>query len=143
MTSLDFDVYVRATPQQVWNALTDPAMVPRWRLGMTFRTDWQPGSPLTTRSPDGEGSVQQAVPGQHLSYDWRQTDEPDLNGGRPSVVSFDLDPMGEVTHLNVVHGGLDPDGELLKIVKPGWPMRLSSLKSLIETGEPLTFPRGD
>ncbi|MGW7367636.1 SRPBCC domain-containing protein [Streptomyces sp. NPDC054841] len=140
MTSLVFDLYVRATPQEVWAALTDPAMVPRWRFGMTFETDWQAGSPLTTRSPDGQGSVQQAVHAQHLVYDWHQTDQPDLNGGRPSVVSYELDPMGEVTHLNVVHGGLDPEGEFLKIVKPGWPMLLSSLKSLIETGEPLNFP---
>ncbi|MFE7773680.1 SRPBCC domain-containing protein [Streptomyces sp. NPDC057445] len=142
MTSLDFDVYVRATPQEVWTALTDPAMVPRWRLGMTFETDWQAGSVLTTRSPDGEGSVQQAVPGQRLVYDWSQTGEPDLNGGRQSVVSFELEAMGEVTRLNVVHGGLDPDGEFLKIVKPGWPMLLSSLKSLVETGRPLAFPVG-
>ncbi|MGP3926758.1 SRPBCC domain-containing protein [Streptomyces sp. 8N616] len=141
MTTLTFDFYVRATPEKVWEALTDPALVPRWRFGMSFETDWQAGSPLVSRSPDGTGTVAESVPGRRLVYDWSQTDQPEANGGHPSTVSFDLGPMGEVTHLAVVHSDLDPDGLFLKVVRPGWPMLLSSLKSLLETGEPLPFRR--
>ena len=56
-----------------------------------------------------------------------------------SVVRFDLVAMGQVTQLTVNHRGLDPGGSLLKVITPGWPMILSSLKSLVETGEPLEF----
>lgn len=55
------------------------------------------------------------------------------------MVRFDLVAMGQVTRLKVSHFGLEPDGPLLKAIAPGWPMILSSLKSLMETGEPLTF----
>ena len=142
MTSLAFDIYIRATPEKVWDALTDPALVPRWRLGMSFQTDWQPGSPLTSRSPDGTGTVQEAAPAQRLVYTWAQTDRPETNGGQASTVAFELTPMGAVTRLHVVHDGLAPDGEFLRVVRPGWPMILSGLKSLLETGEPLAFDTG-
>lgn len=52
---------------------------------------------------------------------------------------FDLVAMGQVTRLTVNHRGLDPGGSLPKVITPGWPMILSSLKSLVETGEPLEF----
>lgn len=138
-TTLAFDLYIRATPEAVWHALTDPATVPRWRFGLTFDTDWRPGSPLTSRSPDGTGTVLESVAGQRLRYDWTQADRPDDNGGHPSVVCFDLTPVGGTTRLEVSHGDLASDGAFLRVVRPGWPMILSSLKSLIETGEPLSF----
>ncbi|MDP4503726.1 SRPBCC domain-containing protein [Nonomuraea turcica] len=139
MESLHVDLYLRASPDDVWAALTDPQLVPRWRFGMSFQTDWQPGSPLSSRSPNGDGTVLQAVRGRGLVYEWSQTDQPQANGGHPSTVSFELTPMGEVTRLTVVHSDLESEGAFLKVVAPGWPMILSSLKSLIETGEPLSF----
>jgi uncharacterized protein YndB with AHSA1/START domain len=138
-TALTFDLYLRATPDAVWQALTDPAIVPRWRFGLTFDTDWQAGSPLTTKSPDGTGTVLESVAGQRLRYDWTQADHPEDNGGHPSVVSFELTPMGEVTRLAVSHRDLATDGAFVRVVRPGWPMILSGLKSLVETGEPLPF----
>jgi uncharacterized protein YndB with AHSA1/START domain len=139
-TALTFDVYLRATPDQVWMALTEPALVPRWRFGMSFDTDWQAGSPLTTRSPDGVGTVLESSPGQRLAYDWEQPDAPEANGGHRSTVSFEIDEMGSTTHLRVVHSDLEQDGAFCRIVTGGWPMILSSLKSMLETGAPLTFP---
>jgi uncharacterized protein YndB with AHSA1/START domain len=136
---LTFDLYLHAAPAQVWHAITDPEMVPRWRLGMSFDTDWRPGSSLTSRRPDGVGTVHESVPGERLRYDWIQPDAPEVNGGHPSTVVFTLTPMGAVTRLTVVHRDLAPDGAFVAIVTPGWPMILSSLKSLVETGEPLPF----
>ncbi len=139
-TTLTFDTYVRATPDQVWQALTDPALVPRWRFGMTIDTSWQKGAPLTSRSPDGAGTVLAAAPGQHLTYDWEQSGVPGANGGHRSAVSFELAPMGGITHLRTAHSDLEEDDRFCRIVAGGWPMMLSSLKSLLETGEPLAFP---
>lgn len=98
-TTLTFDLYVRARPDQVWQALTDPGVMPRWRFGLSFQTSWQPGSQLRGRSPDGEGTVLDAVPGRRLRYDWERRDAPEANGGHRSTVSFELTPMGEITHL--------------------------------------------
>jgi uncharacterized protein YndB with AHSA1/START domain len=140
MTTLTFDTYVRATPDQVWQALTGPTTVPRWRFGMTFDTSWQTGAPLTSQAPDGAGTVLEASPGQRLTYDWEQSGAPGGNGGHRSTVSFELAPMGEITHLRTVHSDLEEDDPFCRIVTSGWPMILSSLKSLLETGEPLAFP---
>jgi uncharacterized protein YndB with AHSA1/START domain len=139
MTQLTFDTYIRATPENIWRALTDPAITPRYRFGLSFDTDWRPGSPLTSHSPDGQGVVHDSVPGQRLAYSWTESAKPEANGGHPSTVIFELTPVGEVTRLTTTHDNLAPDGPFLQIVRPGWPMILSALKSLLETGEPLTY----
>src|SRR5262249_29332189 len=103
MTSLAFDIYLRATPQQVREVVAEPGLVPRWLSGMPFR-------------PAGEED-----PGR-LTCEWLQTDHLEINGGCTSVVRFDFVAMGQVTRLMVNHKGLDPDGSLLKVIAPGWPM---------------------
>src|ERR1700676_4968521 len=105
-TTLTFDTYVRATPEQVWQALTGPTTVPRWRFGMCFDTSWQTGAPLTSQSPDGTGTVVEAAPGQLLAYDWERSG---ADGGNRSTVTFELAPMGEITHLRTVHSDLEED----------------------------------
>jgi Activator of Hsp90 ATPase homolog 1-like protein len=120
VTCLAFGIYLRATPQQVCEALADPALVPGWLAGMSS-------------GPAGDNDP------RRLTCEWLLTDYLEINGGRVSVVRFDLVAMGQVTRLTVHHRGLDPSGSLLKAVTPGWPMILSSLKSLVETGEPLEF----
>lgn len=120
MTSLAFDIYLRATPDRVREVLAASGLVPRWLSGVPYR----PGGKEDPR---------------RLSCEWLQTDHLEINGGCSSVVRFDCVAMGQVTHLTVDHRGLDPAGSLLKVVRPGWPLILSSLKSLVETGRPLEF----
>jgi uncharacterized protein YndB with AHSA1/START domain len=125
MTSLSFDIYLRSTPERVWAVLTDPAVVLSERIGMSFQAGWDARHMFPSRTD--------------LVCEWLQTDHLGANDGHPSVVSFALTAMGEVTRLSMVHTDLAPDGSFLKVVAPGWPMLLSSLKSLVETGEPLEF----
>jgi hypothetical protein len=120
MTSLAFDIYLRATPRQVCRALADPALVPGWLAGMSS-------------GPAGEEDP------RRLTCEWLLADYFEINGGCASVVRFDLVAMGQVTRLTVNHRGLDPGGSLLTVITPGWPMILSSLKNLVETGEQLEF----
>ena len=120
MTGLVFGIYLRATPQRVCRALADPALVPGWLSGL-------PAGPAGEEDP------------RRLTCEWLLSDYLEINGGCASVVRFDLVAMGQVTRLTVSHRGLDPGGLLLKAITPGWPMILSSLKSLVETGEPLEF----
>jgi uncharacterized protein YndB with AHSA1/START domain len=138
MTSLTFDIYVRSTPERVWAVLTDPGKVPAGRFGMSFHTDCDARHQVPGQRPDDE-TVTESAAGRRLTGEWLQTGHLKANGGHPSVVSFELTAMGEVTRLSLVHSHLTPDGSYLKVVAPGWPMLLSSLKSLVETGEPLEF----
>ena len=120
MTTLSFDIYLRGTPQEVHAAVIDPVLVPRWLTGMQFH-------------PDGEEDP------RRLTCEWLQTDYLGSNGGSASVVRFEFVAMGEVTRLTMTHRNLMPGGSYLKVLAPGWPMILSSIKSLVETGEPLKF----
>jgi hypothetical protein len=122
LTSLSFVIYLRGTPRQVRTVLTDPALVPRWLIGTQFH-------------PDAEEDA------LRLNCDWLQTDHLAANGGFASVVRFEFVAMGQVTRLTVTHRDLVADGSFLKVVAAGWPMILSSLKTLIETGKPLEFRR--
>jgi hypothetical protein len=118
--SLSFDIYLRAAPQQVRAVLADPALAPRWLAGIRF----QPG-----REEDP----------QRLTCEWLQSDHLEANGGSASVVRFESVSMGLVTRLTVTHRDLVPGGSFLNLLASGWPMILSGLKSLIETGRPLEF----
>jgi Activator of Hsp90 ATPase homolog 1-like protein len=120
MTSLAFGICLRAAPPRVCQALADPALVPGWLSGMSS-------------GPAGEEDP------RRLTCEWLLADYLEINGGCASVVRFDLVAVGQVTRLTVHHRGLDPGGSLLTVITPGWPMILSSLKSLVETGEPLQF----
>jgi uncharacterized protein YndB with AHSA1/START domain len=120
MTSLRFAIYLRSTPQQVRAVLSDPALMPRWLVGTQYHTDAE-------EDP------------QRLSCEWLQTDHLDANGGSASFVRLEFVAMGQVTRLTVIHRDLVSGGSFLKVVTAGWPMILSSLKSLIETGKPLEF----
>ena len=122
LTSLNFVIYLRGTPRQVRAVLTDPALVPRWLAGTQFH-------------PDVEADP------RRLSCEWLQSDHFAANGGSASVVRFEFVAMGQVTRLTVTHRDLLVDGSFLKVVSAGWPMILSSIKSLIETGKPLEFRR--
>lgn len=120
MASLTFDIYLRATPQQVRAMLTSPVLLPGWLSGIEFH-------------PTEEHNQ------RRLTCEWLQADHLAVNGGAASVVRFEFTAMGEVTRLTVNHRDLTPGSSLLKVVAAGWPMILSSLKSLAETGEPLEF----
>jgi hypothetical protein len=120
VTSLSFAIYLRGTPRQARAVLTDPGLAPRWLSGTQFH-------------PDAEEDP------RRLSCEWLQSDHLDANGGSASVVRFDFVAMGQVTRLTVTHRDLLTGSSFLKVVSAGWPMILSSLKSLIETGKPLEF----
>ena len=122
MTSLSFAIYLRGTPRQVRAVLTDPALVPRWLAGTQLHSDTEEDF-------------------RRLTCEWLQTDHLEANGGSASVVRLEFVAMGQVTRLTVTHRDLLADGSFLKLVTAGWPMILSSLKSLIETGKPLEFRR--
>jgi len=120
MTTLSFDIYLRATPQQVRATVIDGTLVPGWLTGAQFH-------------PDGEEAS------RRLTCEWLQTDHLDSNGGSASVVRLEFVAMGQVTRLTVTHRNLMPGGSFLKVVARGWPMIMSSIKSLVETGKPLEF----
>jgi DNA-binding transcriptional ArsR family regulator/uncharacterized protein YndB with AHSA1/START domain len=149
-----YTTYIRTTPERLWQALTDPSFTRRW-WQTAFETDWAVGSPMTWDNngiiiADPEQVVLESDPYRRLAYTWhtftsefkeRMDDElvAKLAGERRSRVAFDIEPVGEMAKLTVVHDELGSTAATM--VRNGWPIFLSSLKTLLETGEALASTR--
>jgi uncharacterized protein YndB with AHSA1/START domain/DNA-binding transcriptional ArsR family regulator len=147
-----YTTYINTTPERLWQALTDPAFTRRyWET--TLETDWRVGSAMTwdnhgVRITDPDQVVLESEPYRRLSYTWHSfTPEwarshgfsdallATLAGEPRSKVTFDIEPHGQTVKLTVTHDGFDPGSAVLELVSGGWPQLLSSLKTLLETGE--------
>jgi uncharacterized protein YndB with AHSA1/START domain/DNA-binding transcriptional ArsR family regulator len=139
-----YTTYIRTTPERLWQALTEPAFTRRYWLGTTFESDWQPGSAITVTLGDGrvaddpEQVVLESVPYSRLAYTWHNTTATCAGGGAPeprSKVAFDLEDLGGLVKLTVIHDGFEPGSKVLESISGGWPRVLADLKTLLETGE--------
>jgi uncharacterized protein YndB with AHSA1/START domain/DNA-binding transcriptional ArsR family regulator len=145
-----YTTYINASPQRLWQALTDPAFTSRyWQT--TFETDWTPGSQMTWHNrgvtiADPEQVVLESDPYRRLAYTW-QTITPEfaatvgfddeffarVTKEPRSKVTFNIEETDDGVKLTVVHDGLQPGGALFESISGGWPIVLSSLKTLLET----------
>ncbi|HSK89683.1 MAG TPA: metalloregulator ArsR/SmtB family transcription factor [Euzebyales bacterium] len=156
MADADFvyTTYIRTTPERLWQALIDPAFTRRY-WGVTFETDWNVGSAMVweergSRTADPAQVVLESEPHRRLSYswhtftpEWAQANGIDdevlttVAGERRSTVTFEIEPLGPMVKLTVIHGDFDPGSTVREMVSAGWPELLASLKTLLETGDPL------
>lgn len=153
--SFVYTTYISTTPERLWQALTEPAFTKRyWET--TFTTEWTAGSPMTWDNhgvvlTDPEQVVVQSDPFRRLAYTWHSF-TPELGerfgwddalvatlAAEPrSTVAFEIEPAGDgVVKLTVVHDGFTPASTVAQMVSAGWPNVIASLKTLLETGEPL------
>jgi DNA-binding transcriptional ArsR family regulator/uncharacterized protein YndB with AHSA1/START domain len=151
-----YTTFIRTTPEQLWRGLTDPAFTRRY-WGVTFDSDWKTGSTYALRIEkggvtiaDSAQAVLESSPYRRLSYTWH-TFSPEwaaanqvgdehlakVASERRSTVTFDLEPLGDMVKLTVVHDGFEPGSAVLPGVSEGWPRVLSGLKTLLETGDAL------
>jgi len=162
-TTFMYTTYIHATPERVWQGLTDPAFTARyWRHplsgGVSYRSDWQKGSTYDVAYEevglvvsDPEQVVLESDPYRRLAYTWHTFtpewatqhgfDEAIVATWRAetrSRVAFDLEEAAEgVVKLTVVHDGFEPGSEVLQGITNGWPAVIASLKTLLETGSAL------
>jgi uncharacterized protein YndB with AHSA1/START domain/DNA-binding transcriptional ArsR family regulator len=153
-----YTTYIKTTPEQLWQALTDPSFTGRY-WGATFASDWEVGSPMTweydgVEIADPAQVVLEADPYRRLAYTW-QTVTPEfadkvgfsddyfakVAAERRSKVSFDIEAHGQGVKLTVIHDDFDPGSAMLESVSGGWPVILASLKTLLETGRALSDER--
>jgi uncharacterized protein YndB with AHSA1/START domain/DNA-binding transcriptional ArsR family regulator len=137
-----FQVYIRTTPEQLWDAITDPAFTRRYFFDTRVDTRWQPGQPLAYWRKDGslvvEGEVLEVDRPRRLVTTWAFRNNPELQNDSPSRVTWEIEPLGSTCRLTLVHDFPSLTPTFHAVVR-GWPRVLSSLKSLLETGEPLVI----
>lgn len=153
-----YSTYIRTTPERLGQALTDPAFTDRY-WGLEFETDWKPGSPMTLREwgltiADPQQVVLESEPCRRLSYtwhgftpEWRAMAREEVGFGEEfldriaaeprSRATFEIEDLGELVKLTVIHDRFEPGSEVLQTVSQGWPHILSNLKTLLETGDTL------
>jgi uncharacterized protein YndB with AHSA1/START domain len=138
-----FEIYIRTTPQRLWEAITDPEIRARYNFGAGVVSDWKPGSHLEMRSPKagmllGEGEVLEVDAPRRLVHTMTALWGEDVKSEGASRVTWEIEPVGDSCCLTVTHDQLreGANNELYG----GWPMILSGLKTWLETGELLTTP---
>ena len=139
MTEFVYTTYISSTPQKVWDAITTPEFTSQY-WGKNLISNWKQGSKWDMASIDGSNSVNitgevvESRPPSRLVLSWAS---PENVGNRSeySRVTFEIEMMGSVVRLNVVHDQLKAGSEMAKGISGGWPLVLSGLKSFLETGK--------
>jgi uncharacterized protein YndB with AHSA1/START domain len=144
-TRFVYVTYIRTTPEKLWNALTEPEFTRAYWYGTWHDTSWAPGSSWKLMIPDGRvgdsGEVVEIEKPRRLVLKWRNEFSPELHAEGFSRCTFELDPSGDAVRLSITHEINKTKSKFLEGVSGGWPKILASLKSFLETGEPLDETR--
>ena len=148
-----YEVFIKASQERVWQAITTPEFTRRFFFGGALQTNLQPGTPFVYMAPDGkaplvDGEVIESDPPRRLVHTWRALWDEDVAQDAASRLTWELRSLGEMTRLTVVHDGFDAETATYKQVTSaplydasgGWMWVLSNLKTLLETGETLPPP---
>lgn len=132
-------IYIKTTPKNLWHALTTPQILKQYWMGMDTEVDWKVGSAWTLKFPDGRiadaGEIVEYNPQKRMVIKWRNEWKPEWKEEGFSLCTFDLEPGEGSVKLTVTHGMNVSDSKLIESVSGAWPICLSNLKSLLETGD--------
>jgi uncharacterized protein YndB with AHSA1/START domain len=137
-----FEIYIKTTPDRLWQAITDSDQRQIYNFGVGVSSDWTNGSRYEASHPAGVS----IAAGENLEVDppWRLVQSfnalwsDDVKAEGTSRVTWEIEPIGDSCRLTVTHDELREDAN--DEVYGGWPQILSGLKTLLETGQPLTTP---
>ena len=138
-----FEIYIKTTPERLWDAITNPEMRAKYTFGLEVSSDWKKGSRYEGRgwkspTPILEGENLEVDPPRKLVQSYRALWGEDVKKEGTSRVTWQIEPIGDSCKLTVTHDQLR-EGANAQLYG-GWPMVLSGLKTLLETGQLLTTP---
>ncbi|TJY69163.1 metalloregulator ArsR/SmtB family transcription factor [Arthrobacter sp. CAU 1506] len=138
-----FEIYIRTTPEKLWEAITDSEIRSKYNFGNGIETDWTPGSSYTMTNPRadaplGEGENLEVDPPRKLVQTMRALWGEDVIAEGTSRVTWEIEQVEDSCRLTVTHDQLREGAN--DQLYGGWPMILSGLKTWLETGELLTTP---
>jgi uncharacterized protein YndB with AHSA1/START domain len=138
-----FEIYIRTTPDRLWEAIVDPEIRGKYNFGAGVESDWKVGSPMQMGAPKaggllGEGEILEIDPPRRLVHTLVALWSDEVKREGASRITWEIEPVADSCRLTVTHDelreGANPE------LYGGWPMILSGLKTWLETGELLTTP---
>jgi uncharacterized protein YndB with AHSA1/START domain len=138
-----FEIYIKTTPERLWEAITDPELRAKYNFGVSVESDWSAGSSYESVHPAAgieiaAGENLEVEPPRRLVQSFTAMWSDEVKSEGTSRVTWEIEPVGDSCQLTVTHDQL-PEGANSELYG-GWPMILSGLKTLLETGEELTTP---
>jgi Uncharacterized conserved protein len=137
-----FEIYIKTTPERLWEAITDEEMRQKYNFGVGVTSDWTPGSSYKSSVPGvidiAAGENLEVDPPRRLVQSFNALWSDEVKSEGTSRVTWEIEQVGDSCCLTVTHDELS-DGANSELYG-GWPMILSGLKTLLETGETLTTP---
>jgi uncharacterized protein YndB with AHSA1/START domain len=137
-----FEIYIKTTPERLWEAITDDETRAKYNFGVGVQSDWTSGSSYQGVHPRGgaiaEGENLEVDPPRRLVQSFNALWSEDVKAEGTSRVTWEIEPVGDSCRLVVTHDQLREGAN--EQIFGGWPMILSGLKTLLETGESLTTP---
>ncbi|MBC7871469.1 MAG: metalloregulator ArsR/SmtB family transcription factor [Chitinophagaceae bacterium] len=138
-----FQIYIRTTPERLWQALTDGDITQQYYFGSRVDSTWNPGTPYRYPNPAGglfvEGEIIEIDPPRRLVTTFQAKWQTDYPAIPTSKVTWEIEPVGAACKLTLTHDDLDLAEPLSQDIVAGWAQIISSMKSLLETGEPLIY----
>jgi uncharacterized protein YndB with AHSA1/START domain len=136
-----FETYIKAEPERIWQALTDPAFTTRYLFGVGLHGAFETDTPYSGTDGDGhvtiDGVVSEAVPYRRLVMSFRLLFTPELAAEPASQVTWEITPVGDACRLTCIHGDLFKAPLTWQTTATGWSVVLAGLKTLLETGADL------
>jgi uncharacterized protein YndB with AHSA1/START domain len=138
-----FEIYIKTTPERLWQAITDTDLRAKYKFGVGTRSDWTPGSRYEAVHPGAgisiaEGENLEVEPPRRLVQSFNALWSDDVKNEGTSRVTWEIEQVEDSCRLTVTHDQLREDAN--DEIYGGWPQILSGLKTLLETGEELTTP---
>jgi uncharacterized protein YndB with AHSA1/START domain len=142
-TMTAFEIYIKTSPERLWEAITDGEMRKRYSFGVGVESDWTQGSTYKAGVPGvvdiSSGENVEVDPPRRLVQTFTALWSEEVEREGTTRVTWEIEPVGEDScRLQVTHDQMDPSAN--NQLYGGWPMILSGLKTLLETGEDLTTP---
>jgi uncharacterized protein YndB with AHSA1/START domain len=130
---------IRTTPEKLWSALTDDGeFMKQYWFGSICESQWTAGSAWKMTNSDGkvlvEGEIVEAIRPRLLVIRWTRDSKPDFADEVPSLCVMELEPVASAVKLTITHSIEREPSRLIGEVSKGWPLIISNLKSLLETG---------
>jgi uncharacterized protein YndB with AHSA1/START domain len=136
-----FEIYIKTTPERLWEAITDPRLRSRYTFGVAYDSTYEPGSAYRATAGElliAEGENLEVDPPHRLVQSYNALWGDDVRSEATSRVTWEIEQVADSCRLTVVHDQLAEGAN--EQIYGGWPMVLSGLKTLLETGEDLTTP---